>query len=243
MIFSTLLLPLTYPRSFAFSLNPGPWNVKEHALVFIMANVAIGNPYALNAIVVSEIFYKMKIEYWLQVTFVLATQLTGFGFAGMCRRFLVWPASMVWPQNLVACALLNTLHVEDDGEDEGKDEDEDGQVAIGLERRDWKSVSRYRFFMIVMVGAFLFFFLPGETLSFLVVLEVWLYMGLVGFLFKALSTFSFICWAAPTNIPINQIFGVRTGLGFSVITFDWSQIAWIGSPLMGNSCFPPSRPP
>lgn len=55
----------------------------------------------------------------------------------------------------------------------------------------------------------------------------------IGFLFEALSVFSFICWAAPTNVPINQIFGVRTGLGFSVITFDWSQITWIGSPLMG----------
>jgi hypothetical protein len=57
----------------------------------------------------------------------------------------------------------------------------------------------------------------------------------VGFLFQALSVFSFICWAAPTNVPINQIFGVRTGLGFSVLTFDWSQITWIGSPLMGRS--------
>jgi hypothetical protein len=55
----------------------------------------------------------------------------------------------------------------------------------------------------------------------------------VGFLFEALSVFSFVCWAAPTNVPVNQIFGIRTGLGFSVITFDWSQISWIGSPLMG----------
>jgi hypothetical protein len=38
--------------------------------------------------------------------------LAGFGLAGLCRRFLVWPASMVWPQNLVACTLLNTLHAE-----------------------------------------------------------------------------------------------------------------------------------
>jgi hypothetical protein len=47
----------------------------------------------------------------------LATQFTGFGLAGLCRRFLVWPASMVLPQNLVACTLLNMLHAK--GEDDG----------------------------------------------------------------------------------------------------------------------------
>lgn len=189
--------PLTHPHSIEFSLNPGPWNIKEHVLVFIMANVAIGNPYALNCVVVSEVYYDIKFNYWFALVLVLATQLTGFGLAGLCRRFLVWPASMVWPQNLVACTLLNTLHAEDE-EDRGLRN---------------KRLTRYNLFVIVVISSFLFFFLPG-------------------FLFQALSVFSFICWAFPRNVPVNQIFGVRTGLGFSIITFDWSQITWIGSPLM-----------
>ncbi|KAF8146844.1 OPT oligopeptide transporter [Mycena galopus ATCC 62051] len=180
-------------RSFEVSLNPGPWNIKEHVLVFIMANVAVGTPYALNVIVVSEFFYGMKVGYWFSLVLVLATQLTGFGLAGMCRRFLVWPASMVWPQNLVACTLLNTLHAEDDESDGG--------------------MSRYRYFLLVATGSFFWFFLPG-------------------FLFEALSVFSFVCWAAPNNVPVNQLFGVSGGLGMSVLTFDWNQISWIGSPLM-----------
>lgn len=45
--------------------------------------------------------------------------------------------------------------------------------------------------------------------------------------------FSFVCWAAPDNIPVNQVFGVHSGLGMSILTFDWTQISWIGSPLMG----------
>lgn len=45
--------------------------------------------------------------------------------------------------------------------------------------------------------------------------------------------FSFVCWAVPNNVPVNQLFGVRSGLGLSVLTFDWTQISWIGSPLMG----------
>lgn len=82
-----------------------------------------------------------QLGYWFALVLVLATQLTGFGLAGICRRFLVWPASMVWPQNLVACTLLNTLHAEDDESSGG--------------------MTRYRYFMLVTTGAFFWFFLPG----------------------------------------------------------------------------------
>ena len=61
--------------------------------------------------------------------------------------------------------------------------------------------------------------------------------GVIGYLFEALSVFSFICWATPNNVPVNQLFGVHTGLGMSVLTFDWTQISWIGSPLMGEFFF------
>lgn len=196
-------LPLPWPERFGgrgwkgiewtFSLNPGPWNIKEHVLVYIMANVAVGSPYALNAVVVAEVYYDIKLGFWFNLVLVLATQLTGFGLAGLCRRFLVWPASMVWPQNLVACTLLNTLHAEDDAETGG--------------------MPRYKYYFLMTGAAFAFFFLPG-------------------FLFGALSIFSWICWIAPNNVPVNQLFGVASGLGMSVLTFDWTQISWIGSPLM-----------
>ncbi|RXW15177.1 hypothetical protein EST38_g10679 [Candolleomyces aberdarensis] len=212
-----VLRPLTFPHAIEFSLNPGPWNIKEHVLVYIMANVAVGNPYALNAIVVLEVYYNFKTGYWFSLVLVLATQLTGFGLAGMCRRFLVWPASMVWPQNLVACTLLNTLHAED--EDDGIGMlggptmiNADGTAEDGGVRRR-RGMTRYRFFIWTMAGSFVFFFLPG-------------------YLFEALSFFSWVCWAAPENIKVNQMFGVRNGLGMSILTFDWSQITWIGSPLM-----------
>jgi OPT family oligopeptide transporter len=192
------LLPFTIYRlpSFLggarFSLNPGPWNIKEHVLVFIMTNVSVGPAYAINAVVVAEYYYHLRLGFWFSIVIILATQLTGFGLAGLCRRFLVWPASMVWPQNLVTCTLLNTLHAEED-ENAG--------------------ISRFRYFMYVFTGAFFFFFLPG-------------------YLFQALSTFSWICWIAPNNVPLNQIFGVASGLGMSVLTFDWTAISWIGSPFI-----------
>ena len=52
-----------------------------------------------------------------------------------------------------------------------------------------------------------------------------------GYLFTALSWFSWVCWIVPDNVPVNQMFGYQHGMGMSLITFDWAQIAYIGSPL------------
>lgn len=48
---------------------------------------------------------------------------------------------------------------------------------------------------------------------------------------SALGYFNWVCWIAPENVVVNQLFGYTSGLGMSLITFDWSQIAYIGSPL------------
>jgi hypothetical protein len=53
-----------------------------------------------------------------------------------------------------------------------------------------------------------------------------------GYLFTGLSYFSWVCWIAPRNPTINNLFGVNTGLGMGILTFDWAQITWIGSPLV-----------
>lgn len=34
------------------------------------------------------------------------------------------------------------------------------------------------------------------------------------------------------NVVVNQLFGVNTGLGMGILTFDWNQVLWIGNPLL-----------
>jgi len=108
----------------------------------MMANTAIAPAYVINAIAVAELYYGLDFGPGFAILLVLATSLTGFGLAGICRKFLVWPANMVWPQNLVSCTLLNTLHEEDDW---GRKTD----------------TSRYRFFLYAITGTFLWTFFPG----------------------------------------------------------------------------------
>lgn len=177
-----------------WSFNPGPFNIKEHTVIVLMANTATVPAYALNVTLALTKEYGVDKGPGFDIVLVLSSQMIGFAFAGMCRRFLVWPAGLVWPSNLVICTLLNTFHAEDD---DGRD----------------GSMTRFRFFALVAGLAGAYFVLPS-------------------FLFTALSTFSYICWMAPDNVIVNQLFGVSTGLGMGILTFDWSQISYIGSPLI-----------
>lgn len=59
------------------------------------------------------------------------------------RRFLVWPAAMIWPQNLVNATLFHTLF-----------RDVDPQIP------GW-SISRYRYFFYVFLGIFIWNWIPG----------------------------------------------------------------------------------
>ncbi|PAV19757.1 OPT oligopeptide transporter [Pyrrhoderma noxium] len=180
---------------FGLELNPGPFTVKEHVLATIMATVASGSAYATDIVAVQRVYYNQVYNFSYQWFVVMSTQLIGFSIGGIGRRFLVQPPSMIWPANLVNCALFNTLH---------------SQVYSGIGNRG--GLSRERFFTYAFIGSSVWYFFPG-------------------YIFQALSVFSWVCWIAPDNIKINQMFGYASGMGMSLITFDWSQIAYIGSPL------------
>ena len=74
---------------------------------------------------------------------------------------------MVWPQNLVACTLLNTLHAED--EDDGIGMYGGGVTGTGRAPGSGgskKGMTRFKFFLITMSASFFFFFLPGACVFF-----------------------------------------------------------------------------
>ncbi|KAG9320139.1 hypothetical protein KVV02_000716, partial [Mortierella alpina] len=90
---------------YKFSLNPGPFNIKEHVLITIMANTGATTFAAIDIIVVQKIFYNDSWGFGGGLLLVISTQFVGYGFAGALRRFLVRPATMVWPVNLVNATL------------------------------------------------------------------------------------------------------------------------------------------
>jgi hypothetical protein len=176
-----------------WSLNPGPFNIKEHTVIAIMANAAVGPVYAVNMTLVMEKYYQRPPGPGFDFCIALATQLLGFALAGVTRRFLIWPASMIWPSNLVVCTLLNTFHAEDDDGSDG-------------------SLTRFRFFMYVAVGSFVWYWVPGQSIHLSIHLSDLhsdshtretpniLISFSSGYLFTALSTFSWVCWLAPRKL-------------------------------------------
>ncbi|KAF8147395.1 OPT oligopeptide transporter protein-domain-containing protein [Crassisporium funariophilum] len=180
---------------FGVAINPGPFTIKEHVLATIMASVGAGSAYATDIVAVQRVFYNQNYNFGYQWMVVMSTQLIGFSIGGIARRFLVQPPSMIWPYNLVTCALFNTLHA---------------QEYAGMGNRG--GLSRERFFFYAFAGSAIWYTVPG-------------------YLFQGLSYFSWVCWIVPNNIPVNQMFGYVHGMGMSLVTFDWAQIAYIGSPL------------
>jgi hypothetical protein len=75
-----------------------------------MASVGAGSAYATDVIAVQRVFYGQTHNFAYAWMVVMSTQLIGFSIGGIMRRFLVSPPSMIWPSNLVLCALFNTLH-------------------------------------------------------------------------------------------------------------------------------------
>ncbi|KAL7628107.1 hypothetical protein AAE478_002304 [Parahypoxylon ruwenzoriense] len=176
-------------------LAQGTWNEKEHSCVYVSSNVSFGFAFATDVIVEQTQFYKQDVSIVYQLLLTLSTQILGYTFAGLARRFLVRPAGMIWPGTLMSAAMFGTLHKEEN------------KPANG-----WR-ISRWKFFFIIWTSSFLFYFLPG-------------------LLVPALSYFNVITWLAPDNVVVANLFGVVSGLGLFPLTFDWAQIAYIGSPLL-----------
>lgn len=102
----------------------------------------------------------------------------GYALAGIMRRFLVWPAAMLWPSTLIKATLSHTLFRDKDPEVPG-----------------W-TISRYRYFLYVVAGMFIWNWIPG-------------------YIFTALSNFGFVTWIKPNDVVLNQIFGSFTGTSHS----------------------------
>lgn len=82
-----------------FSLNPGPFNMKEHVIITIFANCGIsyggGDAYSIGAITVMKAYYKQSLNFFLALLIVLTTQVCAFPFFSpnlppFCLFLVVW---------------------------------------------------------------------------------------------------------------------------------------------------------
>ncbi|XP_009368318.2 oligopeptide transporter 4 [Pyrus x bretschneideri] len=125
-----------------FSLNPGPFNIKEHVLITIFANAGsafgAGSAYAVGIVNIIKAFYHRKISLLASWLLIITTQVLGYGWAGLLRKYVVEPAHMWWPNTLVQVSLFRALH-----------------------EKDEQRMSRAKFFLITLVCSFTWYAFPG----------------------------------------------------------------------------------
>lgn len=179
-------------RCHFFDLNPGPFTKKEHAVVTIAVSLTSTTSYAMYILNAQKSFYNMPLNVGYQFLLVWTSQMLGYGAAGLTRRWIVYPASSLWPQTLISVSLFDSLH----------NRTIDKTIING-----WR-ISRYTFFLYVLIGSFVWYWVPG-------------------FLFTGLSRFNFILWGSKTrhNFVANALFGVSSGLGLFPVSFDYTQIS------------------
>ncbi|KAF3773449.1 Oligopeptide transporter 5 [Nymphaea thermarum] len=124
-----------------FSLNPGPFNIKEHVLITIFANSGSNSVYAVNIVTIVKAFYHRQLHPMAAFLLSQTTQMMGYGWAGLFRKYLVDSPYMWWPANLVQVSLFRALHEK--------------------EVRRKRGTTRLQFFIMVFVASYCYYIVPN----------------------------------------------------------------------------------
>ncbi|QEL62327.1 OPT family small oligopeptide transporter [Candidozyma auris] len=223
------------------NLNPGPWSHKEQMLATLCYSVSGGAVYATYFIYLQklEMFYdNPKFTVGAQFLIVLSSNLLGFGFAGIIRKFVIYPVSAIWPTILPNLAVNKALVQRE------KKENING----------W-SISRYSFFLITFVVSFLYFWVPDYLFTALSTFN-WISWAAPnnfnvaaitgsqsGLGLNPITTFDWniINMSGPLYVPffaqLNQYIGMLIGF-FCIVGVWWSNYKWTGFlPINSNGIF------
>lgn len=137
-----------------WALNPGRWSAKEHALVVIAYWGSSYTAYGLGPLSAMELFYGKRLSSPWAITFLITTQLTGYGLVGLYRHILVRPPRMYYPGVLPTVSLFNAMH------------GDPRQTAASL-----------RVFLVIASAAFLYQWLPSFAFPLLSSLPLLCWVG------------------------------------------------------------------
>ncbi|KAI8870793.1 hypothetical protein GQ42DRAFT_104437, partial [Ramicandelaber brevisporus] len=197
--FMEFALPRTQFSTFGWkwTLNPGPFSIKEHVLVCIFASAGAGTVYAVDIVVIKKMFYKSDLGKGGSILLMLTSQLIGYGLAGICREFLVYPAAMIWPSNLANIVLFRTFH----------------------EGSSWTGMSRTKFFWIVFTASFVWYFVPGYIMPIVSLFSILCMFDRDSILYAQLSSGQF--GLGLLNITLDWT-SVASYMGSPIVTPFWA---------------------
>lgn len=190
-----------------------------------MANATFGGgaAYATDVLLAQRAFYHQRFSWVFEIFMCISTQMLGFGFAGFFHRFLVTPASMIWPSTLINTSLFTALHDRNNP---------DPRTASG-----W-TIGKYRMFLYCMGGSFLWYWFPGYIAPFLSVFAWVTWIKPQNVIVNQL----FGGWTGLSLIPLTFDWTQISGFNFSPLIAPWHAIAntllgmiiffWITTPIL-----------
>ncbi|CAF4491209.1 unnamed protein product, partial [Rotaria sp. Silwood2] len=140
--FMSKILP---EQIFNIPINPGSFSMKEHALITIMATSGIETNHAIQTITVERVYFNYYVDHVNAILFIIVMNLLALSIAGILKRYLVWPASMIWPKTLMTCCLIRTLDIE---------------TKIETNKTRWK-MTRSKFFWLIVLFQFIWYWFPA----------------------------------------------------------------------------------
>lgn len=94
-------------------INPGPWNIKEHAICSITATSASNAAASVTVFAAQDLFYDLPISATTVILSTISIGLFGYGVCGVLRPIAVWHVDAVYWSSLPTVLTLQGLHWQD----------------------------------------------------------------------------------------------------------------------------------
>ncbi|BEJ16419.1 hypothetical protein CspHIS471_0510240 [Cutaneotrichosporon sp. HIS471] len=177
-----------------WSFNPGRFNAKEHMLIAIMANVSFSSGYTNSIIPTQAMPFFFNMQFARSFGYQFLNTV-GFTFVGYGLAGLT-RRFLVYPSVAIWPSAFAQIALNRSFHTE-KNEPVKGPFGI------WR-ISREKFFLVTFIMMFVYFWFPG-------------------YLFQALSYFSWMTWISPNNVNLAAITSFAGGMGLNPWpTFDWN---------------------
>ncbi|GEQ72969.1 hypothetical protein JCM33374_g6657 [Metschnikowia sp. JCM 33374] len=222
---------------FSFSLNPGPWSIKETALVTIAAKSGATGNLATNALALVELHFGTRVPPPIAILFMWAIVYIGYSYAAIAKNVVSYDPQFQWPQSLMQTALLQS-QAKDSKDREERHEREERDAK----RKSFASHSETAHYN-ASSGSLTSrdssgsnalskpppFFTPFSERSqmsvfFLCAFGLAVWQLLPEYFFPMTSSVAILCYMAPRNHNINFIGSGLGGMGFLNFSFDWANI-------------------
>ncbi|KAK8853053.1 hypothetical protein IAR55_003754 [Kwoniella newhampshirensis] len=132
---------------FSFSLNPGPFSIKEHVIIGIAANAGSQGQWATYLPTNAALYYGITMNPAIALFFGWGASLLGFAFAAMVRPILIDDPQFIFPLSLQQVTVYRSIQ---------------GTSELHLDR----SRKQMKVFWLIFLGIFIWQFFPEYIFPF-----------------------------------------------------------------------------